>query len=257
MATGVTDDERLRVRQRPAGTPVMRQLWRHLGFLHFPVDAAALAATLPPGLEVDVFDGQAYVGLVPFTIPRSRLPGLGVPVTPPFHELNVRTYVHRGGRGPGVWFFSLDAASRLAVLGARAVYGLPYFHAAMSMRVAGSDSQVDIVYSSRRSSRGADSKAAAFSGHYGPSGAAAEARPGSLEFWLVERYLLYSWNGRRLSTARVFHAPYPVQPARAEVTETVIAAAGLSVRGPAAHVHYASEVDVRIYRPRRDAPSAP
>lgn len=249
MVPAVTDDERLRVCQRPREAAVMRQLWRHLGFLHFAVDAAALAATLPPGLEVDLFDGVAYVGVVPFTIPLSRLPAVGLPLAPSFHELNVRTYVHRAGRDPGVWFFSLDAASRLAVLGARAAYGLPYFHAAMSMRVAGSG-EPRISYSSRRLS-GSDARAAEFSGHYGPTGPAAEARPGTLEFFLVERYLLYSWNGRRLSTARVFHAPYPLQAAEAEVTETVIAAAGLSVSSPAACVHYARQVDVRIYRPRR------
>jgi uncharacterized protein YqjF (DUF2071 family) len=247
----VTDDERLRGRLRPPEAPVMRQVWRHLGFLHYAVDAAALAATLPPGLEVDLFEGVAYVGLVPFTIPLSRLPGLGVPLAPPFHELNARTYVHRGGRHPGVWFFSLDAASRLAVWGARAVYGLPYFHADMSMRVSGADGQPDIAYSSRRLSRKPASVAAELSGQYGPSGPAAAARPGTLEFFLAERYLLYSWNGRRLATARVFHAPYPLQSARAEVTETVTAAAGLSISSPPALVHYAREVDVRIYRPRR------
>jgi uncharacterized protein YqjF (DUF2071 family) len=234
----------------------MRQLWRYLGFLHYAVDAAALATTLPAGLDVDLFDGVAYVGLVPFTIPLSRLPGVGLPLTPPFHELNLRTYVHRGGRDPGVWFFSLDAASRLAVWGARAVYGLPYFHAAMSMRISGSQSEPSIAYSSRRLPGRHASVAAELSGSYGPSGPAGEARPGTLEFFLIERYLLYSWNGRRLSTARVFHAPYPVQPARAEVAQTVTASAGLSISPSPPLVHYAREVDVRIYPPQRLARGA-
>src|SRR5262249_29684602 len=121
--TGPSDDERLRMRERPTGVAVMRQVWRHLGFLHWKVEAEAVARLLPPGLEVDRFEDEAWVGVVPFTIPSTR-----PPFAPPFHEVNVRTYVHRAGRDPGVWFFSLDAASRLAVAGARIAYRLPYFH---------------------------------------------------------------------------------------------------------------------------------
>ena len=121
----------------------MRQVWRHLGFLHWPIASAAIAPLLPPGLSVDTFDGVAYLGLVPFTIPLSRTPRLGLPVAPAFHELNLRTYVHRDGRDPGVWFFSLDAASRLAVAGARLGYHLPYFHARISLEI--SDGPIDFI----------------------------------------------------------------------------------------------------------------
>src|ERR1051325_8047853 len=119
----VADDERLRMRAVPPKRPVMRQGWRHLAFVHWRVDAAAIAPLLPAGLEVDTFDGAAYVGIVPFTIPLTRAGPLGVPLAPALHEINLRTYVHRAGRDPGVWFFSLDATSRLAVAGARAAYG--------------------------------------------------------------------------------------------------------------------------------------
>ena len=95
-----TMDERMRVTERPAETPVMVQMWRDLGFLHWPVDAEAVGRVLPPGLEVDTYDGLAYVGIVPFTIPTTRAMG-AVPMVPPFHEINLRTYVHRGGRDPG------------------------------------------------------------------------------------------------------------------------------------------------------------
>ena len=137
MASDVSDDERMRARERPAGRRVMRQIWRHLGFLHWPVARDAIARLLPPGLDVDAFDGAAYVGIVPFTIPLTRTGRLGAPMAPAFHELNLRTYVHRGGRDPGVWFFSLDATSRLAVAGARLAYGLPYFHADITLEETG------------------------------------------------------------------------------------------------------------------------
>jgi uncharacterized protein len=249
-----TNDERLRVRgltgTRSKGRQVMRQVWRHLGFLHWPVQGAAIAPLLPPGLQVDTFDGAAYLGVVPFTIPLSRTPRLGLPVAPAFHELNLRTYVHRQGHDPGVWFFSLDAASRLAVAGARLGYHLPYFHARISMEVSDGPS---IAYRSRRVTGGPPAE---FSGRYCPTGPAASAAVGSLEFFLAERYLLYAWNGRRLSTARVHHAPYPLQPAAAfDVRQSLTSAAGLPpIVGPPPLVHYARELDVRIEAPRRLQP---
>ena len=146
MASDVGDDERARARERPAGRPAMRQIWQHLAFLHWPVARDAIARLLPPGLDVDVFDGAAYVGIVPFTIPLTRTARLGAPMAPAFHEINLRTYVHRGGRDPGVWFFSLDATSRLAVAGARLAYGLPYFHADITLAETGAA----VDYRSRR-----------------------------------------------------------------------------------------------------------
>jgi uncharacterized protein YqjF (DUF2071 family) len=246
MTPEPTDGERLRVRQAPPERPVMRQIWRHLGFLHWPMDGAAVARLLPPGLEVDTFEGVAYLGLVPFTIPLSRTPRLGLPVAPAFHEVNLRTYVHRGGRDPGVWFFSLDAASRLAVAGARAAYHLPYFHARMSMEVTG---DARITYRSRRPG----ARAAELAAEYAPTGPARPAAAGTREFFLAERYLLYAWDGRQLSSARVHHLPYPLQPAAvSDIRETLTGPAGLPpLGGPPLLVHYAREVDVRIYRPRR------
>lgn len=251
MTSDPTTDDRLRARAEPDEWPVMRQIWRHLGFLHWPVDRAAIARLLPPGLEPDTFDGVAYVGLVPFTIPLSRTAGVALPIAPKFHELNLRTYVHRNGNSPGVWFFSLDAASRLAVAGARLTYRLPYFHARMSMTVTGDSANPTIAYESRRCAR--TDNAAEFRGRYRPTGPVAAAAPGSLEFFLAERYLLYAWTGRSLREARVHHAPYPLQPASvADLGETMTGAAGLpQTVGPPVHVHYAREVDVHIFRPHR------
>jgi uncharacterized protein len=244
----VTDAERERVRERPSGRPVMREIWRDLGFLHWPVPSDTLARLLPPGLEVDTFGGVAYVSIVPFTLPLTRTafwPGL--PLAPSFHEINLRTYVHRAGRDPGVWFFSLDAASRLAVAGARAAYRLPYFHAKIRM---GEGAGGGIDFEARRSSSRVEAR---FTCRYRPTGPAAAAAPGSLEFFLAERYLLYSWTGRALRTARVFHQPYPLQPAAiTDLEQTLTAAAGLAVdpRLPPL-AHYAREVDVQIYPPQR------
>ena len=251
--TPVSDAERLRLRERPPGRALMRQVWRHLGFLHWPVAPAAIAPLLPPGLQVDTFDGAAYVGIVPFTIPLTRSALGGLPMAPGFHELNLRTYVHRDGRDPGVWFFSLDAASRLAVAGARIAYGLPYFHARMTMAVAGGEGAATIDYRSQRASGGAT-----FAGRYRPTGAVATAAPGTLEFFLAERYLLYAWTGRALRKARVSHAAYPLQPATADaVAQTVTDAARLppdAFAAPPPLVHYACEVDVAIFGPRRPSP---
>jgi len=252
LASEPADAERLRLREPPSELPFIRQVWRGLGFLHWRVDPSAIAALLPTGLEVDTFGGAAYVGIVPFTIPVSQLAGVRFPIAPSFHELNLRTYVHRAGSDPGVWFFSLDAASRLAVWGARFGYSLPYFHARMSMRSRRDHDGLSIDYRSRRNG-GDDAPGAEFRARYGPRGPAAPASPGSLEFFLVERYLLYSRIGDALASARVHHAPYPIQAASAsDVAETLTSAAGLPrTIGPPDHVCYASEVDVRIFPSRR------
>jgi uncharacterized protein YqjF (DUF2071 family) len=223
----------------------MRQRWESLAFLHWSVAPSDIAALLPPGLELDLWQGRAYLGIVPFTVRAARpsfLPPL--PVLSSFHELNVRTYVHRRGSSPGVWFFSLDAASRAAVWGARAWYKLPYFHASMALvrNMEGVRS-----FSSRRSEAGG----AHFTCTYAPASVPAPAATGTLEFFLIERYLLYSWDGRRLRSARVWHRPYGVSSARiADLSENVTAAAKIDVASEIEPIaHYSDAVDVRIYSP--------
>jgi len=247
--TAVSDDERIRMRARPAGRAVMRQIWRHLAFLHWRVTIDDLRGLVPRELDVDLFDGAAYVGIVPFTIPRTRTIPLGAPMAPAFHEINLRTYVHRGGCDPGVWFFSLDATSRLAVAGARLWYGLPYFAAEITLEQA--DGWVDYRSVRRNVTR------AAFHARYQPTGPVAEAAPGSLEFFLAERYVLYARSRGSLRMARVHHAPYPLQPAAATgVDQDLTKIAGLSrwICREDTHslplVHYALEVDVQIFGPQ-------
>ena len=235
----------LAMRRRPDRIPVMRQRWRRLGFLHWTVEPSALRSLLPPGLELDTWDGLAYVGIVPFTIGGTRPPFLpAVPGLSSFHEVNVRTYVRHEGGAPGVWFFSLDAASRLAVWGARLTYRLPYFLARMSL--AEQHPSDAVTFRSRRAYGRAD-----FSCTYQPTEDVKPAAAGTLELFLVERYLLYSWDGANLRSARVWHQPYPLQTGRIhELDENLAAAAGISIQaGQAPLVHVAREVDVRIYRP--------
>lgn len=227
----------------------MRQSWHHLLFLHWEVPPSALQALLPPGLDLDTFEGKAYVGLVPFTLTGVRpilVPPL--PWVSSFHEVNVRTYVHAGGRDPGVWFFSLDASSTIAVAAARAAYHLPYFRSEIDF-TASDESMPLIDFRSRRDDdRGAtpaDSRI-----RYRPLESAIEhAAPGTLDHFLVERYILYSADeANTLYRARVHHQSYPLQRVELlDLDETLVWAAGIRRSEQPQLRHYAREVDVKVY----------
>jgi uncharacterized protein len=228
---------------RPDGRAAMRQRWSRLLFLHWPIPAEEVWPLLPRGLALDTYAGQAWVGLVPFVVTGARpvlLPA--IPGVSSFVEVNVRTYVHDRGRDPGVWFFSLDASSRVAVHVARALYHLAYRFAKMAADVRGSR----VHFRSRRIAPGPWPGTCTV--EYEPRGAAVPATPGTLEHFLLERYVLYAAHADRLYRGRVHHAPYPMQEATADgLTEDLIAAAGL--RRPARDplVHYASGVDVEVF----------
>jgi uncharacterized protein len=234
--------DRIAPTRRPPGRPLLRQSWRHLLFLHWPVPAADLRPLLPRGLEVDTHDGQAWVGLVPFVVTGSRPAWLPpVPGLSSFVEVNVRTYVHREG-DPGVWFFSLDASSRLAVAAARAVYHLGYRLARMQAERNGEWMR----FQSRRVAPGPLPATCAMA--YAPRGAARSAPPATLDHFLLERYVLYAARGERLYKARVHHAPYPVQGADVEdLAEDLVTAAGLRRPPTPPIAHYAEGVDVGIF----------
>lgn len=202
----LTDEHRLQARVRPRRTHVMYQRWEQLLFLHWEWDAEAIQKTLPPGLYVDTFGGKAWVGLVPFYMRAVRprfLPPL--PRISNFLEVNLRTYVHDGQGRPGVWFYSLDCNQPVAVQIARTFFHLPYHHAEMRARES---AERQVHYSSRRHG---DSATSVFDYRLSPETSLAE--PGTLEFFLVERYLLFSWTTRGLRWGQIHHLPYPVAQA--------------------------------------------
>ncbi|HMQ30533.1 MAG TPA: DUF2071 domain-containing protein [Chloroflexaceae bacterium] len=224
---------------RPRRPWLMAMQWHDLLFAHWPVDPAALRPHIAPPLELQTFDGRAWLAVVPFRMAGTRprfLPA--TPLAGAFPELNVRTYVTAGGK-PGVWFFSLDAASRLAVEAARLAFHLPYVHATMRCDPAGDG----VRYASRR--RPGDPRPAAFAGGYRPTGPAYTAAAGSLEHWLTERYCLYAANRRgRVWRGEVDHGPWPLQPAEAEIAHNSMAAPlGLRLDG-APLLHFARRIDV-------------
>jgi uncharacterized protein YqjF (DUF2071 family) len=229
---------------RPEGRPAGFQRWRKLLFLHWEVDAAEVAKLLPAGVDVDTFEGKAYVGVVPFTMldvaPRwsPSVPGISN-----FHELNVRTYVHLGGRDPAVWFFSLDAASSIAVLAARAGWHLPYHRASMELDV----DDDNISYMSRRLWPGP--KPAEFQCRYRIGEALPVSVDGTFQHFVAERYLLIAKAGDgSLSIGQVHHHPYELRKAHVEELEqSMTTAAGLAVPNVAPHAVYCEGVDVDIY----------
>lgn len=234
---------------RPNRLVVMHQTWRYVLFMHWSIPPERLRPLLPPGLELDLYRGEAYVGLVPFTMTGVR-PVLtpSIPLVSSFHETNLRTYVHVGGRDPGVWFFSLDAASTLAVIGARAALGLPYFRARINMTVTPDESMVD--YQLRRRWPGPNS--ASCDVRYGPRGPLSPAVPGTLDHFLLERYSLYTVVRGQLHRGRVHHAPWPVQGADVPMyEESIMAAAGIDRPDNSPLLHYAREVRVEVFRPER------
>jgi uncharacterized protein len=189
---------------------IMGQTWEDLLFAHWRVPVEAVRQHVPERLEVDVHDGSAWLGITPFGLTGLRGRGmLPIPYVSSFLELNVRTYV-RAEEKPGIWFFSLDASSRVAVELARRTYKLPYFHARMSASKRGE--WVD--YECAR----IDEAGRVFSGRYRPNGPVSHAEPGSLEWFLAERYCLYTTDERgSLARAEIHHELWPLQPAEAEI----------------------------------------
>ena len=231
----------------------MSQRWCDLLFAHWPVPAAALRSRIPEELEIDTFDGTAWVAVVPFRMEAIRPRGLpAVPWLSRFPELNLRTYVQSDDR-PGVFFFSLDASNPVAVAAARSLFLLPYFRARMTCEREGDA----ITYRSRRTHSGAPG--ADLDARYGPAGDVFHAAPGTLEHFLTERYCLYTSGasvGRRsdaLYRGDIHHSPWPLQPARATfAVNSLPQSVGLELEaGQMPHLLFARSLDVRVWPLRR------
>jgi uncharacterized protein len=222
----------------PARGWTMGQTWEELLFAHWRVPVEALRAHVPAGLDVETHDGTGWVGVTPFRLTGLRARGLlPLPAASSFLELNVRTYVNAGGEKPGIWFFSLDASSRLAVEAARRLYRLPYFHARMSATRRGEW----IDYECARISE----PGRVFSGRYRPEGSVVRAKHGSLEWFLAERYCLYTTDaGGRLYRAEIHHELWDLQRAETEIELASIAP--LELAGDPL-CHFARRQDVVIW----------
>ena len=236
------------VAHRPWAMPdrpwVMTQTWHDLLFAHWPVDARTLRDRVPAAFDLDLFDGTCWIGIVPFRM--TNVAPRGVPSMPwisEFPELNVRTYVRVGDR-PGVYFFSLDAASTVAVRTARALLNLPYF--AASMKVVPHGGMIE--YQSRRQE---SSPPASLTAAYRPSGDQRPAPPGSLDYFLTERYCLYNEDrSHRPYRLDIHHPPWSLEAADAEFAENTMAdAAGVDLPGTQPVLHFSRRQDMVAWAP--------
>jgi uncharacterized protein YqjF (DUF2071 family) len=236
----------------PDGGWTMHMSWEQLLFAHWPIKPEVMRERIasacggwPEKLELDTLDGEAWLGVVPFTMARTGLWWWPTALGPhSFHELNVRTYVKHGGK-PGVLFFSLDAASPMAVFTARKWFHLPYHNARMDL---GLEKEV-VRYDSLRTHRG--SPPAKFRGTYGPDGNVYRSEQGTLERWLTERYCLYSVDRRnRVWRGEIHHEQWPLQKAHAKFDHNEMAAChGLTLPDTKPLYHYVKRIDVVAWRP--------
>lgn len=196
---------------------VMEQIWNDVLFAHWPVPAEIMEKHIPSQLTLDTFNGQAWIGIVPFWISRMRVRGLPpLPMMKTMNELNVRTYVEYGGR-KGVYFFSLDADNLLAVTGARMLYFLPYMNAKMQV----DQSEGVINYKSRR--KNTHQKRGQFIAHYKPESSPFNSQPGSLDEWLTERYCLWVTKSKKVYRGDIHHTKWQLHKASVSIRENTMA----------------------------------
>ncbi|HKP45386.1 MAG TPA: DUF2071 domain-containing protein [Pyrinomonadaceae bacterium] len=242
MARIVTDPDRLAIRHRPDGQPIMHQTWGKLLFIHWRVPEQWLRPFIPEPLDLDLYGDSAWLAITPFTMWDIRAFPPFVPAIPGLNsmeELNVRTYVHLDGV-PGVWFLSLDANSSAAVLAARTFFRLPYFNADISFEQEGDE----ITYELHRD----DEKPAQLSASWKIGKPLPQSQPGSREFFLTERYCLYTADEETIYRARIYHQPWPLQQAELLSFDTdIFAADGLPKPQGQPLAHYAEEVSVNIW----------
>jgi uncharacterized protein len=224
----------------------MRQRWDRLTFLHWAFDPDDVQRLLPPGLKADLYDGMAWVGLVPFYMHVATADGHELPWASRFCETNVRTYVQDSSGRPGIWFFSLDAARAGAVAVARTTYRLPYFWSAMDI----SSSPGEIFYRCRRRLPGAREVTSAVRISVGER--YADADLDERDHFLTARWILFSVSGTRYRLARARHEPWPLHRAQAvQVDDRLVTASGLPAPQGPPLVHYSPGVNVAIGRPER------
>lgn len=229
----------------------MHQTWSNLLFMHWPVDEALLAPYLPYPLEVDQHGGTGWIGLIPFQM-RNVRPVIGPPLPglSSFGEINVRTYVMHHGE-PGVWFFSLDASSSLAVWFARTIYHLPYYRASIDIEQDGTQTRF-CSHRRTRSDPSADFEVAWQAG--APLG---RIKPGSLDWFLTERYRLFTAVKDEIRSVEIRHEPWTLRRATLSHFEsTLIEAAGLPTPIGDPVLHHSDELAVEVWPVRSSARSS-
>jgi uncharacterized protein YqjF (DUF2071 family) len=220
----------------------MHQKWGKLLFMHWRLDPKLLRPLVPQGLEIDTFDGSAWIAIVPFTMWDIRAFPPYAPAVPglnSMHELNVRTYVHLNGT-PGVWFFSLDCNNTAAVFGARTFYYLPYYNAKITLE----QNDLEIVYSLNRT----DEPPANFHASWTIGQPIPHSESDSLDFFLTERYCLFSEHKGKLYRSRIHHPRWPLQTATLNShSSTMISACNLPEPADPPILNYAEEIAVDIW----------
>jgi uncharacterized protein YqjF (DUF2071 family) len=239
----ILEDVRNRQWPLPDEPWILKQAWNDLLFAHWPVARDRLRELVPAFLDLDLFENEAWLTIAPFRL--SDLSPRGLPALPwvsSFDEINVRTYVHYKSI-PGVYFFSLDANSKMAVVGARALFHLPYFLADIQVK----DDRGRVSYRSRR----ANGPAAEFDVEYAPEGSLFEPQPGTLEYFLTERYCLYTQDSAANSyRVEIQHRPWQLQAAGARIRiNTMADAANVRLPSIAPLFHFARRQDVFTWRP--------
>jgi uncharacterized protein YqjF (DUF2071 family) len=220
---------------------VMTQTWTDLLFAHWPVPAERIRDYIPAMLEIDTYENSAWVTIVPFAVSKVRLRLLPpLPFLSRFPQMNLRTYVLYDNQ-PGVYFFSLDAANPLAAGVARTFLHLPFYSARIDLQKNGSQ----IHFFSRRT--GSQVSPAEFDCCYQPVSPVFHAQKSSLDYWLTERYVLYTAHDHRIYRGDLFHLSWPLQYAEAEIAKNTLAeACGFCLPGPPALLHYANSVKAFI-----------
>jgi uncharacterized protein YqjF (DUF2071 family) len=232
----------------PQGRWLVSQRWNNLLFAHWPVPASSLAPLLPEGLQLDTFQGSAWLGIMPFRMDRVKVRGLPpIPGARSFPDLSLRTYVREERTGtPGVVCLSLDASNLLAVAVGRAFYRLPYHWAQMRLEQR---TEREFAFYSRRRFAGRTVVFKALYRGLGPSRKLAECRPGTLEYFLIERYCLFSTNqAGQLIRANLHHSSWPLEEAEAHIEQNNLAEVlGLRLPEQEPVLHYSRQLAVYVW----------
>lgn len=251
MASIAASVDRLQMRARPVGAPVMHQTWENLLFLHWAVPPDVIRSLIPAPLEIDTFEGNAWVSLTPFALTNLHFTSLPpFPGLSSFYELNARTYVLYRGT-PGIWFFSLDASKLLPALAARVFFMLPYYKAQIEFAQGPNEFDFSLTREQPTSAQ--------FQAHWQVGIRLRAPDTESLAFFLVERYCYFAVHQQEIYLTRIYHSPWILDEAMlSSFQSTVLTAAGLPEPVSDPRIHFSRSLSVEIWPPiNAHQPTAP